>query len=342
MRGFDLGGHFGQLERDRLMLRDRLAEGLAVLGVVDRELEGSNRDATGPGGDVDPPHLDAIHHLCEALAGRGAEDLVRPDAVAVEHQLGGVDAFVTHLVDLAGDAETRGDLAVTSGLVHQQRGQVVVCLRRPLVGLDQRCHQGRRAAIGQPHLRAVDDVAVAVAPGPRFDRRYVGTQLRFRHRKGTANASFCHARQVVLLLLVGAVMADHMRHDEVGIDHAGDAHPTPGDLLRHQRVSQQGLAQPAVFLGDGEAEQAHLLHPLDNLVRIGVGVLQFLGDRDDLLVHEGLHRGQDLLLDLGETIGLSEPGHEGQPFRRRRRGLVVDYPPVWRLRPRSASHTHPT
>jgi hypothetical protein len=68
VRGLDLGGHLGELELDRLVLGDRLAEGGALLGVLDGELEGADRDAAGAGGDVDAADLDAVHHLVEALA----------------------------------------------------------------------------------------------------------------------------------------------------------------------------------------------------------------------------------------------------------------------------------
>jgi hypothetical protein len=39
VRGLDLGGHLGEPEQDRLVLGDRLAEGLALLGVGDAQLE---------------------------------------------------------------------------------------------------------------------------------------------------------------------------------------------------------------------------------------------------------------------------------------------------------------
>src|SRR5690606_34723589 len=67
--GLDLGRHLGQPEQDRLVLRDRLAEGLALLGVADAELEGAQGDAARPGGDVDPPDLDTVHHLKKPLPG---------------------------------------------------------------------------------------------------------------------------------------------------------------------------------------------------------------------------------------------------------------------------------
>jgi hypothetical protein len=73
--GLDLGRHVGQPEEDALVLGDLLAEGLALLGVVDAELEGPHRQPAGPGGDVDAADLDAVHHLVEALAGHPAEDL---------------------------------------------------------------------------------------------------------------------------------------------------------------------------------------------------------------------------------------------------------------------------
>src|SRR5690606_24875064 len=94
--------------------------------------------------------------------GRVTEDLVGADAVAGEHRLGGVDTFVAHLVDLAGDGQPGRDLAEAFRLVYQERGQVLVRLLRSLVGAHQQRDQVRGAAVGQPHLAAVDDVRVAV------------------------------------------------------------------------------------------------------------------------------------------------------------------------------------
>ena len=74
--GLDLGRHLGEPEQDRLVLGDLLAEGLALLGVGDAELEGPVGDAAAAGRDVDAADLDAVHHLVEALAGLAAEDLV--------------------------------------------------------------------------------------------------------------------------------------------------------------------------------------------------------------------------------------------------------------------------
>jgi hypothetical protein len=60
----------------------------------------------------------------------------------------------------------------------------------------------------------------------------------------------------------------------VGVDHAGQAHPPVGQLLDDADVGQQVEAEPAVGLGDGDAEQAELAHLVDDLGREAVLVLQ--------------------------------------------------------------------
>src|SRR5439155_7426405 len=93
------------------------------------------------------------------------------------------------------------------------------------------------------------------------------------------------------------------------VDDPGNAHPAPGDLLDDERVGQQRLAEAAVLLRDHEAEQAHLLHPVDDRLRELVLVLEICRVWEDLLVHEGMDGREDLLLDLGESRGLGEAGH---------------------------------
>src|SRR6476620_4929238 len=101
--GLDLGGHVGELEMDRLVLGDRLAEGLALLAVAEGELEGPLGDADAAGGDVDAADLERIHHLHEALADSGllaAEHALGRALVAVVDELGRLDALVAHRLDL--------------------------------------------------------------------------------------------------------------------------------------------------------------------------------------------------------------------------------------------------
>ena len=76
-----------------------------------------------------------------------------------------------------------------------------------------------------------------------------------------------------------------------------------------QRVGQQRLAEPAVLLGDHQPEDPHLLHALDDLRRVLVGVLELRGDRDDLLVDELADQLQQLDLVLGQPVGVLQSGH---------------------------------
>src|SRR3954465_2557744 len=98
----ELGRHVGELELDRLVGGDRLAEGFAFLAVAEGELERPLADADAAGGDVDAADLERVHHLHEALAETGllaAEDALGRALVAVVDELGRLDALVAHLLD---------------------------------------------------------------------------------------------------------------------------------------------------------------------------------------------------------------------------------------------------
>ena len=202
------------------------------------------------------------------------------------------------------------DLAEAGRLLDEEGRQVLVGLLGALVGAHQRRDERRAAAVGQPHLLAVDRVvAVGALGGLGADARDVGPEPRLGHRERPAHLAGGHARQEAFLLLLGAVLDDHVGDDEVGVDDAGDAHPAAGDLLDHQRVGQQRLTEPAELLRDGEPEDPELLEPVDDLLRVDVAVLELLGVRDDLPVDEAPDGRQDLPLDVGQVGGLRETGH---------------------------------
>ena len=58
-RGLDLHRHLAEAELQRLVLEDRLAEGDALLGVVQCRLEGGARHADRLRGDADAPAFQA-------------------------------------------------------------------------------------------------------------------------------------------------------------------------------------------------------------------------------------------------------------------------------------------
>ena len=126
------------------------------------ELERALGQAHAAGGDVDAADLERVHHLGEALVEPGllaAEDVLGRDAVAVEDELGRLDALVAHLLDLRRDREAgvlAGVLADARLLLADEARHAAVARLGLGVGLDQREDDARAQAVGDPHLLAVD------------------------------------------------------------------------------------------------------------------------------------------------------------------------------------------
>ena len=151
-----------------------------------------------------------------------------------------------------------------------------------------------------PHLLAVElPVAVVELLGRRLDALDVRADLGLRQREGGAQLAGGHARQEVLLLLVGAELDQQVGADEVGVDDARDRDPPARELLDDHRVGRQVEAHPAVLLGNRDAEQPQLLHLIDHGLGELVLVVVLLGDRDDLVVDELAHHLGDRLLLVG-------------------------------------------
>ena len=99
--------HVGQLDLNRLVLRDRLAEGLALLRVLDGFLERGARDAQAARRHVEPLGLEPGHHLLESLPLLAADQIGGGHREMLEVQLAGFDRLVAHLVDVAADGQSR-------------------------------------------------------------------------------------------------------------------------------------------------------------------------------------------------------------------------------------------
>src|SRR6185437_5441891 len=144
--------HVRELQLDRLMIADRLAEGLATLGVARRERERALRDADPPRRDVDAAELEPARGLVEALAFPLADQIVRRDAIVLEDELGRIDALVPELLELAADLE-----ATLLGRDEQAHSLV------PRLGLWSCFHEqgeaGALDSVRNPGLCAVDHVA---------------------------------------------------------------------------------------------------------------------------------------------------------------------------------------
>jgi hypothetical protein len=55
--------------------------------------------------------------------------------------------------------------------------------------------------------------------------------------------------------------------------------PLNGELLDDAAVGERVQAEPAVLGGDRAAQEAHLPHARDEVLRVGIGMLELGGDR---------------------------------------------------------------
>ena len=168
-----LRAHVREHELDGLELRNGVAEGHALLRVLQRRLERALGNAHGLRPDADAPaverrerHLVAFALVADAVFLR--HGAIRKDQLAARRR---ADAqlllFLAHL-------EAR------RALFHHQRGDALFALGRVGVHVDD--GRIRRAAVGDPGLRAVEHIGVALLHRPGLQRRGVRAGLRFGQR----------------------------------------------------------------------------------------------------------------------------------------------------------------
>ena len=253
--------------------------------------------------DVDPPRLEPGHHVLEAAPLDAADEVRRGAGEGLELELGGVHALVAELGDRLDHREAR------MPLLHDEAGHAAVARRGGRIGEGEQRERVALAAVGDEHLRAGDQVAVAVAAGHGADGLYVGARVGLGEAEPAPGEAGGEARQEPRALLVGAVVQHDERGHRVAVDDAGQGHPAPAELLDHARVGRDVDAEPAVLARDQRAEQLELVHAGDQVVRVGVGVVEARGDRLDLGADELAHRR-----------------HHGMRCRRsRRRGACSDH-----------------
>ena len=224
----------------------------------------------------------------EALAFLAAEQAVGRHAIVLEHQLAGVDGLVAALLQLLGHHEA-------IALLGDEHRHALVPRLRLRVGLDQQQHHVAVHGVGDPGLGAVDHVVVAFAPGHGADRLQVGAGVGLGQAQRAAQLAGGHARQVLALLFLGAAAFDRRGHDQVRVEDAGGRHPHRRHLDHDLGVDPRRQAQAAVLGGDGGAEQAQLLHFLDQLMRVLVFQIVLAGDRRDRLLDPCVDRVQQRL-----------------------------------------------
>ena len=157
----------GDLEADRLEVRDRLAELDALLGVVDRILERARAPGRSSAPRCGRARASRPGHAVEGAA--FLADHRRPHADVVEGELPGLPAEVADL-GIGAPLPAAARRAASRQEEHRARGGASG--RR----VRARDHHDEVGAVGEgaPVLVAVDHPLVAVAARPAGDRRDVG------------------------------------------------------------------------------------------------------------------------------------------------------------------------
>ncbi|MCY1350752.1 hypothetical protein D9M69_369940 [compost metagenome] len=266
----DLRGHVGQAEGHGLVLDDRLAEGLALMGVVPCRLEGRTGHAHGLSGDADAAAFQV---------GQG-------DTVAISFRAQAQRCRYAHLVqlDLAG---VRGVLAefflhphhlVAGGIGGDDEGADAL-LAGLRIGDGEDDHHAGMLAGGDELLGAVQHVMIAVAARAGAQVAGIGTGLGLGEGEGADHLARGQRLQEALLLLLAAVFENgHAAHRIVHAHDRGAGAVTGGDLLQGHGVGEVAGGRAAPLLGHQHAEKAQLGHLAQCLGREAVFAVPGLGE----------------------------------------------------------------
>ena len=164
-------------------------------------------------------------------------------------------------------------------------------------------------AVGDPHLRAVQDIAVALLVGAQPHRDDIGAGAGLAHRQRADMLARDQLRQVFALLRLAAVAAD-LVDAEVGVRAVGEADRGRGaaDLLHRDAMREIAHAGAAVFLLDRDAVQAERAHLGPQLDRETVGPVDLGGERRDLVLGEIAHRRRAACRSRGRDRGRASRG----------------------------------
>ena len=133
----------------------------------------------------------------------------------------------------------------------------------------------RQRRVRDPHLSAVEDIAVCGLLRGGFHPRGVGAGIGFGQAEATDEPAFGEAGEVAALLRLGPVGVKRIHHEaRLHRHHRAVAGIDPLDLARNEAVGHVARAETAVFFGDGRAEKARLAHLGED---VGVGRLSAVG-----------------------------------------------------------------
>ena len=289
--------------RDGLVLPDGPVEDDALLGVLDRALEGGPPDAHGLDADHDTLGIEGVDQVIEAVAHR-ADHVGLGHLEVVDEDLVGVHGGAAELLDQA----HRDGLAVELG--EEERH----ALERPGGIAVARAREEQDAIgvlrVGGPHLAPVDEPAIALLLCPRLDARGVGARVGLGDAEGHHGLARHDLRELALLELVRPVAHHGLGWEAVEVDGRGarGAGARGADLVEHEGGLGDAQARAAIGLGNHEPEPAVVGEGLDELRRV-FGLPVFL---EPVVQGEGPSKRGDFLADQLLLLGEREV-HRGLP-----------------------------
>ena len=171
---------------------DRLAELLALVDIGHDDVDRRLHDAERPGREHRALVVEPAHQHVDALAERADEVLLGHFAI-LEDQLRSVGAAHAELVELGSRTEA------LEALFDQESADAARTGRRIGLGVDDQ-RVGDRP-VGDPHFRAIEHVAVALALGAGRHRDDVGTGAGLGHRERADMLAGDQLGQIARLLL---------------------------------------------------------------------------------------------------------------------------------------------
>ena len=132
---------------------------------------------------------------------------------------------------------------------------------------------------------------IAVADRDRAQRCRIRSRAWLGQREARDHFAAGKLRQPFLLLLFVAEHDDALAADaDIGADDGAKGGRRVAELERDEDFLLHRQSEPAVFVGDGNAEEAELAHLLDDRVGHTVFIAHLGFDRHAFLAYEAAHR----------------------------------------------------
>ena len=267
-RNHDFDSHHCEFARDTREVDQRLAELLAVGGVLHPDIKRRRSDSDGPRCCLDASAFEGLHQLLEPFAGLAAQQIVARDVKAVKGQLVFLHAAVAQNLDLAADHAVGGEgLGVGArGLFGQKHRQAFV-VGRVRVGACEQGHHMGSGGVGDPRFVARDLPIVAFLNSAGAQRPQVRACVRLGKDGRGQRFGRGDARKPLLFLRLGATAEDQFGGDLGPGAERADANIAARQFFGDNAHRGFRQAKTAVFLWNGQTKDAHFGQLFDDLHR---------------------------------------------------------------------------